>query len=50
MEPEILAGKLEALPRAENELSWFEIWLATICVTCVYLMCVMLVHAAIVKP
>jgi len=46
---DVVEGKLEALPREPGELSWSEIWMVTIMVTCVYLMCMMLVHAAMVR-
>jgi hypothetical protein len=47
MDPEILEGKLEALPRDPEELDWFEVSMLSVAVACCYLMCILLVHAAI---
>lgn len=46
---ELLEGKLEALPRADEEMGWFEVWLATLVVTFGFLMCLMLFHAAMLR-
>lgn len=43
-EPDILEGKLEALPRAEEELGWFEVWLFCALGVCAFACLLLLLH------